>query len=132
VSNKIYLEEKSLDTISNAVFSKEIVDRHKDWKNIFLLTSDYHMKRSLWLFKKIFDKPFHVYPFPIVSKFEEAGRKKYEDFLLTISKKIVKDILSNNQSITKMLRKVHPFYSHSKPAKELLKKIVDKRKELIF
>lgn len=60
---RIYLETKSLDTLSNAVFSREIMKKHKSWKNVLLATSDWHMKRALWIFKKVFGRQYHIYAF---------------------------------------------------------------------
>ncbi|MDP3093263.1 MAG: YdcF family protein [bacterium] len=45
-TKRIYRETKSLDTISNAVFSKQVMEneKHRSWKRILLITSDWHMR----------------------------------------------------------------------------------------
>ena len=56
----LILEEKSEDTLGNAVCSKEIIVKKKLPKNIVVITSDYHLDRAIMLFKKIFGKGYHV------------------------------------------------------------------------
>ena len=48
---KIITEEASRDTIENAAFSRKVCET-RGYKNIILLTSAYHMPRSVFLFKK--------------------------------------------------------------------------------
>lgn len=50
--NQILIENKSRNTIENAVFIKKII-HEKSFKNIALVTSAYHMKRSSYIFKKL-------------------------------------------------------------------------------
>lgn len=58
-SKNIYEENKSKNTIRNAIFSKQIVTKNK-WKKIILVTSDYHMTRSLFIFKHVFGPGFDI------------------------------------------------------------------------
>ncbi len=41
----IIIENKSLDTDSNAVYTRRIVEEH-NWTNILIVTSDYHVERA--------------------------------------------------------------------------------------
>lgn len=63
------LEEESLDTIGNAIFSKIMMDELKDksYQNITLVTSDYHMKRAMYLFTHIFGDDFNITPSPAIT-----------------------------------------------------------------
>ena len=58
---KTYFEDKSLTTYQNASFTSKLFEKLKLKKEIFLVTSAYHMKRSYYLFKhfgfKIITKP---------------------------------------------------------------------------
>ncbi len=47
-AENIILEEKSLDTIGNAYFSKKIVKNN--WNKIYVVTSCYHMPRASFIF----------------------------------------------------------------------------------
>ncbi|MFH1089581.1 MAG: YdcF family protein [Candidatus Uhrbacteria bacterium] len=52
---KIFLEEKSTDTIGNAYYTKQIL-LDKNWKNIVVVTSDFHIERTKYIFSKILGK----------------------------------------------------------------------------
>jgi uncharacterized SAM-binding protein YcdF (DUF218 family) len=58
---KSYFEDKSLSTYQNASFTSKLFKKLNLKKEIFLVTSAYHMKRSYYLFKhfgfKIITKP---------------------------------------------------------------------------
>ena len=58
---KAYYEKNSLDTYQNAKFTAKLFDKMYLKKEIYLVTSAYHMKRSIMLFKhfgfKIIPKP---------------------------------------------------------------------------
>lgn len=58
--NKIILEKKAKDTIGNAVFSKELVIKKNLWKEIILVTSNYHMRRALSIFHHIFGREYKI------------------------------------------------------------------------
>ena len=47
--NIIYIENKSQDTIENAKYTKKIIDK-LNIKRFILVTSDFHMERSLAIF----------------------------------------------------------------------------------
>jgi len=59
-SEHIIVEDKSRDTAENRHYIKELCDRH-GIKSIVLITSAFHMKRSMMLFKKSFTS---IIPFP--------------------------------------------------------------------
>lgn len=65
--NKIIVEDKSKDTRENALLTKQICDK-KGFKNPVLITSAYHMKRSLLSFKKA---GFNVIPFSVDYKVDK-------------------------------------------------------------
>jgi len=56
----IIIEENSRDTYENALLVKEIL-KNKGLNKIILITSAFHMKRSVQLFKKHFS---HILPYP--------------------------------------------------------------------
>lgn len=51
--NRIITEEKSLSTIQNAIFTWELI-KDKDIKKLTVLTSNFHIKRSRYIFKKLY------------------------------------------------------------------------------
>lgn len=56
----ILAETRSMDTNENALFAAEIC-RKKNWSRIVLVTSAFHMKRSLMLFNRFFNG---IVPYP--------------------------------------------------------------------
>ncbi len=67
-ANEIIIEEKSRDTIENAKFTSEICAK-SGYENPILVTSAYHLKRSVMSFEKV---GLEVTPFP-------AGFKTWPD-----------------------------------------------------
>jgi uncharacterized SAM-binding protein YcdF (DUF218 family) len=58
---KTYYENRAKDTVENAKFTLKLIKKHHLSKKIYLVTSAYHMKRSIMIFKhfgfKIIPKP---------------------------------------------------------------------------
>ncbi|WDF53860.1 YdcF family protein [Mucilaginibacter sp. KACC 22063] len=50
--SNILIEDKSRNTLENALFSKQILKEHNIAAPYILVTSDFHMRRSVMLFKK--------------------------------------------------------------------------------
>ena len=64
---KLFTEEKSIDTIGNMVFSRPILDQilsGSNTKRIGLITDKYHMQRALWIAQKVFPSNYTVDPLP--------------------------------------------------------------------
>jgi uncharacterized SAM-binding protein YcdF (DUF218 family) len=64
---QVYLENASRNTLENAIFARELLVRH-NIRSIMLLTSRYHMKRSLLIFRNILPKDIAIYPYPVATK----------------------------------------------------------------
>jgi uncharacterized SAM-binding protein YcdF (DUF218 family) len=82
--NRLILEEKSTDTITNALYSKKIVIKNKLSKEIILITSDYHMERSLMIFRHVFGEKYQITGKPSITlrlhrklKFIEWEKKEF-------------------------------------------------------
>jgi uncharacterized SAM-binding protein YcdF (DUF218 family) len=58
-SRRIFIEEQSKDTVGNAIFSKQILKKNK-WKNVLLVTSDYHVERSMFIFHHVLGKNYNI------------------------------------------------------------------------
>jgi len=123
-ARRIITESASFDTISNAVSVRRIIERYPTWKSILLITSDWHMERAFWIFKKILGKDYQIIPLSVKSKEKiKKERKKYEKYLLNIAKRFLKDIPMDSEKLIKVLKNSHPFYSKSERAQKLLKAI---------
>jgi uncharacterized SAM-binding protein YcdF (DUF218 family) len=75
---KIITEEASRDTFENAAYTLKIC-KEKGYKRIILVTSAYHMPRSIYLFKKAgFES---ILPYPYGHLAPAARRRHLRDFL---------------------------------------------------
>src|SRR3989338_3121707 len=52
----IFCEEKSVDTIGNAFFTRKLFFLPIGWKRAVVVTSPFHMQRARLIFKKVFGK----------------------------------------------------------------------------
>jgi uncharacterized SAM-binding protein YcdF (DUF218 family) len=75
--NKIIVEDKSRDTIENAKYTKEIGKKY-GFKKPILITSAFHIKRSVLSFKKV---EIEVTPFPTGFRTWKDRRYGWEDYL---------------------------------------------------
>lgn len=73
---KVYFDNRSLNTYQNAKFTNELFNRFNFSKDIFLVTSAYHMKRAEILFKHF---GFSVHPRPVGFLYE--GKYNFFDYL---------------------------------------------------
>ena len=65
VKNKdILLEEQSPDTFGNAIYSKQIIEKNK-FKRLLIVTSDYHLERSLFIFHHVFGQSYTIMGFDV-------------------------------------------------------------------
>jgi uncharacterized SAM-binding protein YcdF (DUF218 family) len=63
----VYLEKASRNTLENAIFAREMLLQH-DVRSIMLITSRYHMKRALLIFRNILPKDIAIYAYPVTGK----------------------------------------------------------------
>tara|TARA_Y100000034_G_C6892429_1_gene410817 strand:+ start:272 stop:838 length:567 start_codon:yes stop_codon:yes gene_type:complete len=107
----LILEEHAKDTIGNAIFTKKIMLK-KRVRNFVLVTSDYHMKRSLMIFMHIFG---HGYNFIGVASnlhpvhklhlfFTELRSLSLDTFILSKVK------IGDHIKAEKLIRKLMPIY----------------------
>jgi uncharacterized SAM-binding protein YcdF (DUF218 family) len=131
----ILIEEKSRDTIGNAYWTKQIVKRFPSWKNILVITTNGHVKRARWTFAKIFGKAYQFEFLPVATKMKNfilPGRERYENYIISVYKRIVRTIGSGDDTeIMKMLKRFHPIYSQSKQAKEIQKEIEQAKQKIL-
>ncbi|HEX6693142.1 MAG TPA: YdcF family protein [Longimicrobiales bacterium] len=49
----LFLEEAARDTLGNAFFTRELFLEPNNWRSIRVVTSDFHLSRAAWVFRKI-------------------------------------------------------------------------------
>ena len=99
----IFLEEEAQDTTANIIYSKLIMDE-QGWKDISLVSSDFHMKRIKLMSEYIFDDTYNIDYIGSKSIDENVDEdKKSEDFL-----KWFGDTDNDNESLLNFLDERHP------------------------
>lgn len=66
-SDQVILENVSRNTLENAIFTRELIVKN-GIRSMILITSRYHMKRSLLIFRNILPKDVAIYPHPVIGK----------------------------------------------------------------
>lgn len=64
---QVVLENVSRNTLENAIFARELIVKN-GVRSMILITSRYHMKRSLLIFRNILPKDIAIYPHPVNGK----------------------------------------------------------------
>jgi len=75
---KTYYENKSVDTVGNAKYTKQLIEKNNLPKTIYLVTSAYHMKRSIIIFKHF---GFNVIPKPVGFSTHKKEHYNFYSFL---------------------------------------------------
>lgn len=78
LKNKILKEDKSRNTIENLLYSKNIVKKH-NWKYIIIVTSDFHILRTKYIFRKLFGRKYKAIFVPVKTF---IGVKRYFIYIL--------------------------------------------------
>ena len=63
----VFLEKVSRNTLENALYGRELIDG-RDIRSIRLITSRYHMKRAILIFRNVLPKDVALYPHPVDSR----------------------------------------------------------------
>jgi len=126
---KIILEEKSKDTIGNAYFTKVNVLEPRKWYNPIVVTSNFHIPRTRYIFKKVLGKKYNVSFVKVTSKLPrdllERIRIK-EQKVLNLLKRWTKEIEDgDDKSLKKFLYTEHPAYAkHPEITREQLRRMI--------
>jgi len=82
----ILLEEKSVDTLGNAFYVKRLWLVPNAWKSIVLVTSEFHIQRSQFLFEKILGPDYKVKPLSAKSQLAPETVRRHQE----IERKLLK------------------------------------------
>jgi uncharacterized SAM-binding protein YcdF (DUF218 family) len=126
--DKILLEEQSNDTIGNAYFTKVDFLKPNNWKILVVVTSEFHMKRTKYIFKKVLGPEYNVEFVEAPSKLtplELEEKRKIEEKILTFTHKWMGNLKDGDDlAIKQLLYTEHPGYAKKpKYSKEQLFKI---------
>ena len=127
--DKILLEDKSKDTIGNAYFTKIKYLKPRNWNKLVVVTSDFHLKRTKYIFNKVLGPDYQIKYIGADSQLTKQERVKVdlaEDKIIAFLKVYADMIESHDDEKThELLHTEHPAYAkNSKITKEyILKKL---------
>ncbi|MEK6959740.1 MAG: YdcF family protein [Nanoarchaeota archaeon] len=125
----ILTEEDSKDTIGNAYFTRKNLLEPNNWKNIIVVTSEYHIPRARYIFQKILRKDNRVEMIAADSHLtaEEARQKSVEEEKIMALTKQWLDWIEDGdvEEITRFMTETHPAYAKNpKITKQELKRML--------
>jgi uncharacterized SAM-binding protein YcdF (DUF218 family) len=83
--DKVILEKVSRNTLENALYARDIIVS-KEIGSISLITSRYHMKRAILIFRSLLPREIAIYPHPVDSRnLQEKWWKHGSSFRLLFS-----------------------------------------------
>jgi hypothetical protein len=125
----LFVEDESVDTISNAYYSRKILDSLRI-NHLMIVTSKSHVLRAKWIFEKVFYDKQIDYFISINLIDHHDGEKIFidETNLLKFTKKWLSHLPDGDMNaIGKFLQNEHPGYaSKSKVTVETFKRLVTK------
>lgn len=102
-NDAIIVEKRALDTIQNAIHTREICEM-RDFKKIAVITSEYHLPRALFCFKQLYNGGYHIEGFASPTPMINREMIKHEEEKIHHDKLIIRAILSTrgaNEAINK-------------------------------
>lgn len=116
-ADAILMEEESRDTIGNAYFTSRRILEPNGWNTIRVVTSDYHVPRSAWVFGKIVGDAIDVSFSPASSESfarSVAQRAQQESAIAQFLMEWIGDIPSGDRSaVDRFILEHHPAYGRS-------------------
>lgn len=83
----VFVEQESVDTITNAVFLFRRFLRPREWRSVAVVTSDFHVRRCKFIFQKVLGRGYAVRFFEAkrsLGFFEHARQLHHEAYALVI------------------------------------------------
>lgn len=108
-SKKIQIDINSRDTVGDAIFSKiNFYDKYL-FEELHIITSDYHIKRTKFIFEKIMPCKVKVHG---SKTYQGKNKKTLEEKSLEAFKSTFSGTnFKSNKSLIKTLNTKHPFYN---------------------
>jgi len=110
--NRIIIESKSLDTIGNGFFTRKIIDRIKNIKNIYVISSCYHMNRVEYIFDRCYGETYNLI-YDHCNIYQNTDSTEHENNSLLLAKEFFLNISQGDISaIEEKLITSHALYSN--------------------
>jgi uncharacterized SAM-binding protein YcdF (DUF218 family) len=111
----LILEEESRDTIGNAYFVLRRFLEPNDWMSIRVVTSDFHIQRTAWVFQKVLGLGYDVAFSPSPSELDHAtiaARAREESDISTFLMDWLGDIRDGDPvGLARLIWQEHPGYA---------------------
>ena len=111
----ILLEEESRDTIGNAYFVGRRYLEPNDWRAIRVVTSDFHVPRTAWVFEKILGSHYDVSFSPATTELDAtviAARARAEGDITTFLMEWIGPVdPGDRQQVERLIWEEHPAYA---------------------
>lgn len=109
----IHIEDKSLDTIGNALFTKTQVVAPNDWEHLMIVTSRSHLPRTLKIFRHVFGDDFEVNGVP-APEHVTPREIAYELIGATVAREVLRGTKQgDDEAIRERLFGLVPGYANS-------------------
>ena len=110
-SENIITQLNSRDTVGDAFFTKHNIIVNREWKNILVVTSDYHIERTSRIFKFIYGSEYAIKVIGS-SGFDNTKKQVSEKKSLEAFEQTFKNITEGDDiKIYEKLSTLHPFYN---------------------
>lgn len=111
----ILLEEESRDTIGNAYFVARRFLEPNGWTSIRVVTSDFHVPRTTWVFQKILGAAYDISFSPASTELDAtiiAARARAEGDIITFLMEWIGPIAEGDRpAIERFIHEEHPGYA---------------------
>jgi hypothetical protein len=111
----ILLEEQSRDTIGNAYFVGRRFLEPNGWTSIRVVTSDFHVPRTTWVFQKILGPGYDVSFSPASTELDStiiAARARAEGDIITFLMEWIGPIAEGDRpAVERFIHEEHPAYA---------------------
>jgi hypothetical protein len=111
----VFLEDQSRDTIGNAYFVRTRWLDPNGWKSIRVVTTDYHVPRAAWIFRRIMGPAYDVaFSASASDRFRAtiAYRAREESDIATFLAEWLGPIVDGDlPAITRIIERDHPGYA---------------------
>ncbi|MFK7968294.1 MAG: YdcF family protein [Rickettsiaceae bacterium] len=108
---KIITELNSRDTVGDAFFSKTTIATPLSWRNICVVTSDYHVERTREIFNFIYGHDFFIDVCGAEVRVDNSTITNELSSIKAFRKTFSGVEIGNDTQILRRLREVHPFYN---------------------
>jgi len=113
----VLLEEESRDTIGNAYFVARRFLEPNDWSTVRVVTSDFHVPRTAWVFERILGPAYDVSFSPATSELDAnviAARARAEADITTFLMEWIGTVeAGDREAVERLIWEEHPAYAAS-------------------